>query len=69
MVVEDYRLEELALNHINAIIDESSGGLALMWRQECNLEVQSFSPNHINAIITESWYGFKLRFSGVYGHP
>lgn len=46
----------------------TGGGLALMWRQEVDLYVRSYSLHHIDAIIKQheelSW-----RFSGIYGHP
>ena len=43
-----------------------SGGLALLWRKEINVDVQSFSNRHIDAIVTED-RGFKWRITGFYG--
>ncbi|XP_050252314.1 uncharacterized protein LOC126698852 [Quercus robur] len=45
-----------------------SGGLALLWRKEINVDVQSFSDRHIDAIVTED-KGFKWRMTGFYGNP
>ena len=44
-----------------------SGGLALLWRKEINVDVQSFSDRHIDAIVTED-RGFKWRITGFYGN-
>ena len=43
-----------------------SGGLALLWRKEINVDVQSFSDRHIDAIVMED-RGFKWRITGFYG--
>ncbi|XP_030970584.1 uncharacterized protein LOC115990959 [Quercus lobata] len=46
-----------------------SGGLALLWTRETDLEIKSFSNHHIDAVITEENSNFKWRFTGFYGHP
>ena len=46
-----------------------SGGLALLWAREVDLEIKSFSKNHIDATITEHSNNFKWRLTGFYGHP
>ena len=46
-----------------------SGGLALLWSVDTNLEIKSFSNHHIDAIITESGNGLSWRFTGFYGYP
>ena len=46
-----------------------SGGLALMWTRETDVEIKSFGRHHIDAIITEENSNFKRRISGFYGHP
>ncbi|XP_075655081.1 uncharacterized protein LOC142625281 [Castanea sativa] len=46
-----------------------SGGLALLWSSDTNLEIKSFSNRHIDAIITESSNGLSWRFIGFYRHP
>ncbi|XP_065637920.1 uncharacterized protein LOC136071032 [Quercus suber] len=46
-----------------------SGGLALLWSNDVNLEIKSFSRHHIDVVIVESGNGFSWRFIGLYGHP
>lgn len=46
-----------------------SGGLALLWMREANLEIKSFSYHHIDAIVTEENSSIKWRITGFYGHP
>ncbi|KAK2976049.1 hypothetical protein RJ640_024777 [Escallonia rubra] len=46
-----------------------SGGLALLWKNEVNVAIQSFSQNHIDATIGADQDNFKWRFTGFYGHP
>ena len=45
-----------------------SGGLALLWKEEVDLHVQTYSPNHIDALIytngNPTW-----RLTGFYGWP
>ena len=46
-----------------------SGGLALMWKEDIKVEVQTFSPSHIGAWVdggTE--YGWWC-MTGFYGNP
>lgn len=46
-----------------------TGGLALLWSSDTNLEIKSFSNNHIDAVITDLNDSFTWRFMGFYGHP
>ena len=46
-----------------------SGGLALLWSKEVNLEIQSYSPHHIDAIISKQQNNNTWRFTRFYGHP
>ena len=46
-----------------------SGGLALFWSTDVNLEIKSYSQYHIDATITEQDSNFIWRFTGFYGHP
>ena len=45
-----------------------SGGLALLWRNELDLHIRTFSPHHIDAVVSpgidDAW-----RFTGFYGAP
>ena len=45
-----------------------SGGLALLWHGECNIEVQNFSRRHINTIVLLNG-GNPWKWTGFYGHP
>jgi len=46
-----------------------SGGLALMWKNDCNLEIYNYSRRHINAIIKTGDDNFVWKFTGFYGNP
>ena len=46
-----------------------SGGVALFWTRDINLEIKSFSGNHIDAIVREADNNFLWRITGFYGHP
>ena len=46
-----------------------SGGVALFWTREINLEIKSFSGNHINAIVREADNNSMWRITSFYGHP
>ena len=53
--------KKMSIGFINGLVIPShgrSGGLALLWRKEVNVDVQSFSDRHIDAIVTED-RGFK----------
>ena len=43
------------------------GGLALLWRDNVDIDVQTSSPHHIDALINQN--GVVWRFTGFYGHP
>lgn len=44
-----------------------SGGLCLLWKEEVDVTIRSFSSSHIDASV--KWESLMWRFSGVYGHP
>ena len=46
-----------------------SGGIALHWTREINLEVKSYTRFHVNAIILETNSDYKWRLIGFYSHP
>ena len=46
-----------------------SGGLALLWTREIDLEIKSYSNHHIDAIVSKTNSNFKWRITGFYGHP
>ena len=45
-----------------------SGGLALLWMNDLDLHIKTFSPHHIDTVvnprINDTW-----RFTGFYGAP
>lgn len=47
---------------------ERSGGLALLWGDEFNVEIQNYTRRHINAKINTNGIGSEWKFTGFYGH-
>ena len=39
-----------------------SGGMALLWIRDVDVEIKSFSSSHIDAIVTDPILGFKGTF-------
>jgi hypothetical protein len=47
-----------------------SGGLALFWRMNVMVALQSKSRSHIDVVLScDNFYGRQLRFTGFYGEP
>ncbi|KAL3819736.1 hypothetical protein ACJIZ3_005641 [Penstemon smallii] len=46
-----------------------SGGLALLWRKDINVVLQSKSKNHIDVFVYNSGEDDSWRFTGFYGEP
>ena len=46
-----------------------SGGMALLWIRDVDVEIKSFSSSHIDAIVMDSISGFKWRMTRFYGNP
>ena len=46
-----------------------SGGMALLWVRDLDVEIRSFSRYHIDAIVIDSKSRFKWRMTGFYGNP
>lgn len=44
------------------------GGLAMLWKDDLDLEIASYSNHHIDAIVREV-DGKQWRCTGIYGHP
>ena len=42
------------------------GGLALLWHENIDLAVKTYSPHHIDALVT--FEGVEWSFTSVYGH-
>jgi hypothetical protein len=45
-----------------------SGGLALMWKEELEVEIQNYSQRYINAVV-KPVNKMPWTFTGFYGHP
>ena len=41
-----------------------SGGLALLWKKELKVDIQSFSDSHIDAIVDQGVIGKQWRITG-----
>ena len=46
-----------------------SGGLALLWKKELKVSVQTFSDNRIDAIVDQGVTRHQWRITGFYGNP
>ena len=60
------------IKFVNGLVVPSegrSGGLAMLWKREVQLEIMGYSRNHIDAIVTEQVSGYRWRITGFYGHP
>ena len=47
----------------------SKGGLALLWKKDVMVDVQTFAPWHIDAEIGGNDGSGRWRFTGFYGQP
>ena len=45
-----------------------SGGIALLWTREINLEVKSYTRFHVDVVVSEISSDYKWRLTGFYGH-
>lgn len=48
---------------------EEVGGLALLWKRELQVEIQTYSEHHIDTIIVLKGASPRWRFTGFYEHP
>ena len=46
-----------------------SGGLALLWKEDLKVDVQSYSDSHIDAIVGQGDDGQEWRLTGFYDNP
>ena len=46
-----------------------SGGLALLWREVEEIEIQNYSRRHRNTIVKNTTTGVQWKLTGFYGHP
>ena len=57
---------------LNGVIVPSqggSGGIAMLWESDLNVELKSYTRYHIDAVVTDPTFGFKWRITGFYGNP
>jgi exonuclease III len=50
-------------------VGKGGGGLAFLWKEEVELEIQNFSSRHINGIVTNPLSNQRWKFTGFYGQP
>ena len=46
-----------------------SGGIALLWIREVEVQIKSFSRFHIDAFVTDHSLDLSWRLTGFYGNP
>lgn len=44
------------------------GGLALLWKDDVDVQVQSYSTNHVDALVKTDGLG-RIKFFGFYNYP
>ena len=49
--------------------DGRSGGLAMLWKEGCDVHLKSCSNTHINVVVIEGNGAQPWRATGFYGHP
>ena len=55
-------------NCFNVSRNGMGGGLALMWSNNMDENIVSYSNHHIDAVVNSA-KGLKWRCTGIYGHP
>ena len=56
---------------LNGVIVPSqgrSGGIAMLWESDLNVELKSYTRYHIDAVVIDPISGFKWRITGFYGN-
>jgi len=48
--------------------ENRGGGVAVLWKKECDFTMDSYSPNHIDAMVNKGKED-EWRFTGFYGEP
>ncbi|KAK6162982.1 hypothetical protein DH2020_002823 [Rehmannia glutinosa] len=54
---------------VNIAAIGKSGGLALLWKKDIRVDIQTYSHNHIDAIVFNDSESKPWRFTGCYGEP
>lgn len=57
------------LNYFTIDIVGQKGGLAMMWKDDVNLEILNYSRRHINTKVKEADSGLEWGWTGFYGEP
>lgn len=57
------------LNGIGVDSEENSGGLALLWSKQIQVDLVSFSKYHIDSLVRLIEDGDLVRVTCIYGHP
>lgn len=45
------------------------GGVALLWKEVEDMEIQNYASKHINVVGNITKIGFSSKLTGFYGHP
>ena len=69
--LDKVRLEEIKIRYkFKGLIEVSrisrGGGVAIFWKEECNISLDTYSPNHIDVILNKGLED-EWRFTGFYG--
>ena len=59
------------IKFVNGLVMPSevrSGGLAMLWKREVQVEIMGYSRNHIDAIVTKHVSSNRWRITGFCGH-
>jgi hypothetical protein len=72
--VSSYRMESIKVRtrYKNVFAVDSmgrSGGLALMWSEDVQVEIENYSRRHVNALVKTEINGGTWKLTGFYGHP
>ncbi|KAM1243010.1 hypothetical protein TB2_034079 [Malus domestica] len=66
----EFKIRSLGFNQSFVVPSNGrSGELSLLWSNEVELEVKSYSPNHIDSVCKEMGTAQWWRLTGFYGHP
>lgn len=69
---EDMTRKKYALGFTEGLVvasNGSKGGLALLWKKDIMVDVQTFGPWHIDAEVGGTDSSRRWRFTGFYGQP
>ena len=66
------RLEEIKVRFkFEGLIEVSrvgrGGGVAILWKKECDFSIDTYSPNHMDGMVNKGKEE-ECRFTGFYGH-